>query len=122
MRCPRAAAGAISHAVGVATSFFRRASEGASGSEAGAPPLPRRGGCGHGSGRRLLSNAEVTDADLDAVWFSRQSSPDVEAWELRRLSALPFALVTLVQTDATSDELEAALTQIEEDLRERTIA
>ena len=70
----------------------------------------------------VLSNAEVTDADLDAVWFSRQSSPDVEAWELRRLSALPFALVTLVQTDATSDELEAALTQIEEDLRERTIA
>lgn len=70
----------------------------------------------------VLGDADVADADLDALWFSRQSNPDVEAWELRRLTVLPFALVTLVQTNATSDELEAALTQIEEDMRERTIA
>ncbi len=71
---------------------------------------------------KKLANAEVSDADFDALWFSRRSSPDSEAWELRRLTGSPFALVTVVPTDATTDELEAALTQIEENLRERTIA
>jgi len=65
---------------------------------------------------------EVIEADLDALWFSRQSQPENEAWELRRLSNMPFALVTVVPTDADSDELEVSLAQIESEMLERTIA
>ena len=64
----------------------------------------------------------IVDSDLDARWFSRKSKPESEAWELRRLIGTPFALVTVVPTDATADELEASLAQIETDMRERTIA
>ena len=67
-------------------------------------------------------SVEVIGADLDALWFSRRSQPENEAWELRRLSSTPFALVTVVPTDAATDELEASLAQIESDMRERTIA
>jgi hypothetical protein len=67
-------------------------------------------------------SVKLIKSDLDALWFSRQSKPESEAWELRRLSALPFALVTVVPTDASDAELEAALAQIESDMRERTIA
>ncbi len=62
------------------------------------------------------------DADLDALWFSRRSKPENEAWELRRLSSTPFALVTVVPTDSAVDELEASLARIESEMRERTIA
>jgi len=68
------------------------------------------------------ADVELVDSDFDALWFSRRSKPESEAWELRRLTVLPFALVTVVQTNAGSDELEASLAQIESDMRERTIA
>lgn len=65
---------------------------------------------------------DVHESDLDALWFSRRSRPDVEAWELRRLTGTPFALVTLIPTDFTDQETDAALNEIERDMRERTIA
>ena len=67
-------------------------------------------------------SVDMIESDFDALWFSRRSKPESEAWELRRLSSTPFALVTVVPTDAVSGELEAALAQIESDMRERTIA
>lgn len=71
---------------------------------------------------RFADDVERTDSDLDALWFWRRSRPDAETWELRRLSGLPFALVAVVSTSAASDELESALEQVENDMRERTIA
>ena len=67
-------------------------------------------------------SVKLIESDLDALWFSRRSKPESEAWELRRLTALPFALVAVVPTNASGDELEASLAQIESDMRERTIA
>lgn len=84
--------------------------------------------------RALLSNAgksafaqvvgpiDVFDSDIDAIWFSRMSNPDTEAWELRRLSGLPFALIAVVSTTADTEEVESTLSQVVEEMRERTIA
>ena len=69
-----------------------------------------------------LADVDIIDSDLDALWFSRRSKPDSEAWELRRLSALPFALVAVVPTGASDEELEATLEQVVDDMRERRIA
>lgn len=70
----------------------------------------------------LLGNIEQLESDFDALWFSRFSKPELESWELRRLTALPFALLTAASNDAPVEEREAALSEIEEEMRERTFA
>ena len=70
----------------------------------------------------MFAEVEILDSDIDALWFSRRSNPDTEAWELRRLSALPFALVAVVSAGASGDELESTLEQVVDDMRERRIA
>ena len=65
---------------------------------------------------------DVIRGDMDALWFSRRSQPDTEAWELRRLTGSPFALVAVVPANSSSNELEDALAQVEQDMRERTNA
>ena len=76
--------------------------------------------------RRVLSDSlagiEIASSDLEALWFSRRSKPESESWELRRLSGSPFALVAVVPSNASEDELESTLTQIADDMRERTFA
>ena len=69
-----------------------------------------------------LSGIDVVLSDLEALWFSRRSKPESESWELRRLTGSPFALVAVVPSDASEDELESALAQIADDMRERTFA
>ena len=61
-------------------------------------------------------------SDIDALWFSRQSKRDNVTWELRRLSELPFALVAVVSTTASEEEIESTLDQVLDEMRERTIA
>ena len=71
----------------------------------------------------LLADVSIKPStDLNALWFWRRSNPDNEAWELRRLSHLPFALVAVVSTSASGEEVESTLVQVESDMRERTIA
>ena len=70
----------------------------------------------------LVEKVNVDGSDIDAFWFSRQSKPDQIAWELRRLSALPFALVAVVSATATEDEVEQTLTQVVDEMRAKTIA
>jgi hypothetical protein len=71
----------------------------------------------------VLDSVKVEDSlDLDALWFSRQSKPDCVAWELRRLTALPFALIAVVSTTATADEIEQTLAQVVDEMRAKTIA
>ena len=69
-----------------------------------------------------LAGIDITSSDLEALWFSRRSNPENESWELRRLTGSPFALVAVVPTDASEDELESTLAQIADDMRERTFA
>lgn len=45
----------------------------------------------------------------EALWFSRRSLPDREAWELRRLAGSPFALVAIIEDSFDEDERESVL-------------
>jgi hypothetical protein len=65
---------------------------------------------------------EIIESDIDAIWFSRRSNPGSEAWELRRIAGLPFALIAVVSTTADTEEVESTLSQVVEEMRERTIA
>jgi hypothetical protein len=71
---------------------------------------------------QAVGRIEIVDSDIDAIWFSRKSKPDSEAWELRRISGLPFALIAVVSTTADSSEVETTLSQVVDEMRERTIA
>jgi hypothetical protein len=54
-------------------------------------------------------DVSLTVSDDEALWFSRRSLPDREAWELRRLSGSPFALVAVLEDSLDDDEREAVL-------------
>lgn len=56
---------------------------------------------------------EVAISENDALWFSRRSLPDREAWELRRLSGSPFALVTVLEDSMDEHEREDLLNATE---------
>ncbi len=60
-----------------------------------------------------IGDVETLDSEIDGLWFSRSSRPDVTAWELRRLSQDPFALVTSVPSDADQETTEAILKEAE---------
>ena len=76
--------------------------------------------------RRTLSNSlgdlEIVSSDLEALWFSRSAKPETESWELRRLTGSPFALVAVIPSNASEEEVESTLAQIADDMRERTFA
>lgn len=61
------------------------------------------------------SGVEVdsVESDNDAVWFSRRSQEGREAWELRRLSGSPFALVAVIEDSSSEDDKETTLREVE---------
>ena len=69
-----------------------------------------------------LGSIEIVESDLDALWFSRRSKTESEAWELRRLTGSPFALVAVIPTDASEEDVASTLDQVVEEMREKTIA
>lgn len=48
---------------------------------------------------KLFGDAETVSSEIDAVWFFRASAKGGEAWELRRLSEVPFALFEMFDDD-----------------------
>jgi len=61
----------------------------------------------------LFSDLDVRSSGLDAIWFSRSSRPGATAWEIRRLTDAPFALVVVVDDDAGPEEAEHTLGEAE---------
>jgi hypothetical protein len=61
-------------------------------------------------------DAEIVESTNDGLWFSRRSRPNDEAWELRRLSGSPFALVVVIDDEADDSERENALRETEEQM------
>lgn len=47
----------------------------------------------------LFNSVEIIEAEVDAVWFSRASGDEKEAWELRRLSETPYALFEVFEAE-----------------------
>jgi hypothetical protein len=68
-----------------------------------------------------FSGAEIRDSDMDALWFSRVSRPNTEAWELRALSAAPFALLEVIPDDTSEADRETILSGVEDRMREMVI-
>jgi hypothetical protein len=56
---------------------------------------------------------QIEMSSHESLWFSRRSLPDREAWELRRLSGSPFALVAVLEDSMSEDEREEVLRETE---------
>ena len=67
----------------------------------------------------IFGDADVSAADFDALWFSRASSEGRAAWELRSLSATPFALVELFDDDDPEEIRAESRTAMETQMKER---
>ncbi|HRH46213.1 MAG TPA: hypothetical protein PKY82_31505 [Pyrinomonadaceae bacterium] len=69
------------------------------------------------SAQKLFPSAEIIQSDIDAVWFSRASGKDKEAWELRRLSETPYALFEIFETNDDAEFCEETRREMELKLR-----
>src|SRR5215211_2891116 len=67
--------------------------------------------------QELLENVPVKEASFDALWFSRPSHNNREAWELRLLSQTQYSLFD--DSAATETEEERADVKLEMEARLR---
>jgi len=67
---------------------------------------------------QLLDKVAVKDASFDALWFSRPSHDNREAWELRLLSQTQYALFEAFETDETEEEREDVKLEMEARMRD----
>ena len=63
-------------------------------------------------------NAKVEAAAMDALWFSRPSHEQREAWELRLGADTPYALFETFETDETEEQREEMRRELEARMRE----
>ena len=69
----------------------------------------------------LLNRVEVRESPVDALWFSRASSHNREAWELRLLEQTQYALFETFEPDETEMEREEVRLEMEARLREHVL-
>ncbi len=69
--------------------------------------------------RELLKGARVVDAEFDALWFTRPSHQNREAWELRLLAEQPYALFEAFEADEAEEQREEKLREMENRMREQ---
>ena len=67
----------------------------------------------------LLGNVPVKEAAFDALWFSRPSHENREAWELRLLGQTQYALFETFEADETEELREEARMEMEARMREK---
>lgn len=72
-----------------------------------------------GSLENLFGETQIVSFETDAAWFSRPSGIGREAWELRRLSGAPFALVEVFEDEDDETVREEARFEIEQRLSEK---
>jgi hypothetical protein len=66
----------------------------------------------------MLAGAEISEAEVDALWFARPSHGGREAWELRLVAEQPYALFEAFESDETEAEREEARREMENRMRE----
>ena len=66
----------------------------------------------------LLNQVVMRDAEVDALWFSRPSHNNREAWELRLLAQTPYALFETFEPEETEGERDEVKQEREARLRE----
>lgn len=64
----------------------------------------------------IFAGVSVSDADIDAAWFSRPPQTGPISWEIRHLSTAPYAL--LEHLDESDADFEATLRAVETRLRD----
>jgi hypothetical protein len=67
---------------------------------------------------QLSENFPVKEATFDALWFSRPSHDNREAWELRLLAQTQYALFETFEADETEEERDDVKLEMEARLRE----
>ncbi len=65
-----------------------------------------------------FDDAQVDEAEVDGLWFSRPSHEQREAWELRLLAENPFALFETFEKDETEEQREEMRREMEARLRD----
>ena len=60
----------------------------------------------------------IVAAEIDALWFVRESQVGREAWELRLISEQPYALFETFEADETEEDREDARREMENRMRE----
>ena len=68
----------------------------------------------------LFSDAKVELAPIDALWFSRPSHEQREAWELRLVADTPYALFETFESNEPEEQREELRREMEALLREHT--
>ena len=66
----------------------------------------------------IFHEADLVDAEVDALWFARPSHAGREAWELRLVAEQPYALFEAFEADETEAEREEARLEMENKMRE----
>ena len=66
----------------------------------------------------LIGELPVKEADVDALWFSRPSHQNREAWELRLLAQTQYALFEAFEPDETDEQRDEARMEMEARLRD----
>jgi hypothetical protein len=66
----------------------------------------------------LPDDLEIKEAECDALWFSRPSHNDREAWELRLLAQTQYALFETFEADETEEERVDVKLEMQARLRE----
>ncbi|HYK20738.1 MAG TPA: hypothetical protein VEV42_08390 [Pyrinomonadaceae bacterium] len=66
----------------------------------------------------LLGNVPIKEAAFDALWFSRPSHNNREAWELRLLAQTQYALFETFEADETEEERADVKLEMEARLRD----
>ena len=65
-----------------------------------------------------LSGIKTEEAAIDALWFSRPSQHQREAWELRLVAEHPYALFETFEADESEEEREDVRREMEARMRE----
>lgn len=67
---------------------------------------------------QLLEKVTVREEPFDALWFSRPSHHNREAWELRLLGETKYALFETFEQDETEEERDDVKREMEAKLRD----
>jgi len=70
------------------------------------------------SAEAALSKVSIKEAAFDALWFSRSSHENREAWELRLLAQTQYALFETFEADETEEERDDVKLEMEAKLRD----
>jgi len=69
----------------------------------------------------LFDQAQVEDSEIDALWFSRPSQGQREAWELRLVATTQYALFENFEADEVEEAREELRREMEARMRSKVM-